>query len=255
MDYSLPGSSVHGILQARILEWVAISSSTGFSQPMFPASPALTCIFFTTVPPDVLGAALYPSRLDEDYNPIFPESPLCRKQIIGLLNFTIFEPISQQNFPSILCLYPIISVSLDNSNNSLFPSLRWWNSSVQFSLSVMSDSLRSHELQQARPPCPSPIPRVHPNPCPLSRRCHPTISSSVILFSCCPQFFLGSGSFQMNQLRQSWLAVPGGSDRKASVYNVGDLGSIPGSGRSPGEGNGNPLQYYYLENPMDRGAW
>ena len=172
MDYSLPGSSVHGILQARILEWVAISSSTGFSQPMFPASPALTCIFFTTVPPDVLGAALYPSRLDEDYNPIFPESPLCRKQIIGLLNFTIFEPISQQNFPSILCLYPIISVSLDNSNNSLFPSLRWWNSSVQFSLSVMSDSLRSHELQQARPPCPSPIPRVHPNPCSLSQWCH-----------------------------------------------------------------------------------
>ena len=42
---------------------------------------------------------------------------------------------------------------------------------------------------------------------------------------------------------------------KASVYNVGDLGSIPGSGRSPGEGNGNPLQYYCLENPMDKGAW
>ena len=48
---------------------------------------------------------------------------------------------------------------------------------------------------------------------------------------------------------------PGGSDGKASVYNVGDLGSIPGSGRSPGEGNGNPFQYYCLENPMDRGAW
>ena len=48
---------------------------------------------------------------------------------------------------------------------------------------------------------------------------------------------------------------PGGSDGKASVYNVGDLGSIPGLGRSPGEGNGNPLQYYCLENPMDRGAW
>ena len=48
---------------------------------------------------------------------------------------------------------------------------------------------------------------------------------------------------------------PGGSDGKASVYNVGDLGLIPGSGRSPGEGNGNPLQYYCLENPMDRGAW
>ena len=48
---------------------------------------------------------------------------------------------------------------------------------------------------------------------------------------------------------------PGGSDGKASVYNVRDLGSIPGLGRFPGEGNGNPLQYSYLENPMDRGAW
>ena len=47
----------------------------------------------------------------------------------------------------------------------------------------------------------------------------------------------------------------GGSDGKVSVYNAGDLGSIPGSGRFPGEGNGNPLQYYCLENPMDKGAW
>ena len=48
---------------------------------------------------------------------------------------------------------------------------------------------------------------------------------------------------------------PDGSDGKASAYNAGDLGSIPGSGRSPGEGNGNPLQYSCLETPMDRGAW
>ena len=48
---------------------------------------------------------------------------------------------------------------------------------------------------------------------------------------------------------------PGGSDSKASAYNAGDPGLIPGLGRSPGEGNGNPLQYYCLENPMDRGAW
>ena len=48
---------------------------------------------------------------------------------------------------------------------------------------------------------------------------------------------------------------PGGSDSKAPVYNAGDLGLIPGLGRSPGEENGNPLQYYCLENPMDRGAW
>ena len=51
------------------------------------------------------------------------------------------------------------------------------------------------------------------------------------------------------------LDFPGGSDGKASVYNVRDLGSIPGLGRSPGEGNGNPLQDYCLENPIDRGAW
>ena len=51
------------------------------------------------------------------------------------------------------------------------------------------------------------------------------------------------------------LAFPGGSDGKASAYNVGDLGSIPGSGRSPGEGNHNPLQYSCLENPMGGGAW
>ena len=51
------------------------------------------------------------------------------------------------------------------------------------------------------------------------------------------------------------LDFPGGSDRKVSAYNAGDLGSIPGSGRFPGEGNGNPLQYSCLENPMDGGTW
>ena len=53
----------------------------------------------------------------------------------------------------------------------------------------------------------------------------------------------------------AFLGFPGGSEVKASDCNVGDLGSIPGSGRSPGEGNGNPLQYSCLENPMDRGSW
>ena len=52
-----------------------------------------------------------------------------------------------------------------------------------------------------------------------------------------------------------YVDFPGSSDSKASASNVGDPGSIPGSGRSPGEGNGNPLQYSCLENPMDGGAW
>ena len=76
-------------------------------------------------------------------------------------------------------------------------------STVQFSRSVIFDSLQPHEPQYTRPPCPSPTPRVHPNPCPLSWWCHPTISSSVVPFSSCPQSFPASGSFQMSQLSAS----------------------------------------------------
>ena len=68
-------------------------------------------------------------------------------------------------------------------------------SSVQFSLSAMSDSLRPHELQHARPPCPSPIPGVYPNSCPSSRWCHPAISSSVVPFASCPQSLPASLSY------------------------------------------------------------
>ena len=73
-------------------------------------------------------------------------------------------------------------------------------SSVQFSRSVVSNSLQPHERQHARPACPSPTPRIHTNPCPLCQWCYPTISSSVIPFSSCPQFFPASGSFPMSQL-------------------------------------------------------
>ena len=73
-------------------------------------------------------------------------------------------------------------------------------SSVQFSRSVVSNSLQAHELQHARLPRPSPTLGVHPNPCPSSQWCHPAISSSVIPFSSCPQSFPASGSFPMSQL-------------------------------------------------------
>ena len=72
--------------------------------------------------------------------------------------------------------------------------------SIQFNHSVFSDSLWPHEPQYARPPCPSPTPRVYPDPCPLSRWCHPTISSSVISFFSCPQSFPALGSFPVSQL-------------------------------------------------------
>ena len=127
MDCSLSGSSVRGILQARILEWV-VPSSRGSSQP-------------------------------RDWT----------------------------------------QVSL-----------------VQFSHSVVSNSLWPHESQYARPPCPSPTPRVHSNSRPSSRWCHPAISSSVIPFSSCPQSLPASESFPMSQLF-TWGGQSTGVSALASV--------------------------------------
>ena len=76
----------------------------------------------------------------------------------------------------------------------------WWFSSVQFSRSVMSYSLRPHESQHARPPCPSPTPGVHSDSHPSNQWCHPAISSSVVSFSSCPQSLPASESFPMSQL-------------------------------------------------------
>ena len=88
--------------------------------------------------------------------------------------------------------------------------------SVQFSRSVMSDSLQSHEPQHARPPCPSPTARVYPNPCPLSRWCHPTISSSVVPSSSCLPSFPISGFFPMSQFF-AWGGQSIGVSASASV--------------------------------------
>ena len=132
MHCSPLGSSVHWILQTRILEWVAMPCSKGSSRPR--DQTHISCIaggFFT------------------DW-------------ATGEAPFNIL--------------------------------------SVQFSRSVMSNSLRPHESQHARPPCPSSTPGVYSKSCPLSRWCHPAISSSVVPFSSCPQSLPASGSFPMNQL-------------------------------------------------------
>ena len=88
--------------------------------------------------------------------------------------------------------------------------------SVQFSHSVVSDSLRPQELQHDRPPCPSLTPRVHTNSCPSSQWCHPAISSSVIPFSSCPQALPASDSFPMSQLF-TWGGQNIGVSTSASV--------------------------------------
>ena len=120
----LPGSSVHGILQAEILQWIAILFSRESSWPRI--EPGFSALQVDSLPSE--------------------------------------PPLSQ------------------------------------FRRSVVSDSLRPHEPQHARPPCPSPTPGVHPNSCPLSRWCPPTISSSVVPFFSCPQSFPASGSFWTSQL-------------------------------------------------------
>ena len=87
------------------------------------------------------------------------------------------------------CLGPLVSLFLTKTL-----------SSVQFSHSVLSNSLWPHELQHARPPCLSPTPGVHSDSCPLSQWCHPAISSSVVTFSSCPQSLPASKSFPVSQL-------------------------------------------------------
>ena len=88
-------------------------------------------------------------------------------------------------------------------------------SSVKFSRSVVSDFLRPHESQHARPPCPSPSPGVHSNSRPSNRWCHPAISSSVIPFSSCPQSLPASESFPMSQLF-AWGSQSTGASALAS---------------------------------------
>ena len=83
---------------------------------------------------------------------------------------------------------------------SKFLLISWLQSPVQFSLSVMPDTLQPHEMQHARPPCPLPTPGVHPNSCPSCQWCHPAISSSVVPFSSCSQSLPASESFPMSQL-------------------------------------------------------
>ena len=158
--YSLSGSSVHRIFQGRILGWVAISYSRRSFWP-------------------------------RDRNCVFCISCIGR-QI--LYHWATWE--SRQ--------LTFIGAYYIHYNNSFDPSKKLREyilfSSVQFSRSVMSDSLRPHEPQNARPPCPSPTSGVHSDSHPLSQWCHPAISSSVVAFSSCPQSLPASESFPMSQL-------------------------------------------------------
>ena len=111
--------------------------------------------------------------------------------------------------------------------DSLKKKNKLFATNVQFSRSVVSDSLRPHESEHARPPCPSPTPGVYSNSCPLSRWCHPAISSSVVPSSSCPQSLPASGSFPMSQLF-TWGGQSIGLSASASVLpmNTQDWSSL-----------------------------
>ena len=131
------------------------------------------------------------------------------------------------NLPSPLLLWS----SLSELSEMLLSGLQ---SSVQFSHSVVSNSLRSNRQQHPRPPCPSPTPGTSSNSCPSSRWCHPTISSSVSPFSSCLQSFQASGSFPMSQ----FFALGGqtiGLSASASVLpmNIQDWFPLGLTGWSP----------------------
>ena len=111
--------------------------------------------------------------------------------------------------------------------------------SVQFSRSVMSDSLRPHELQHTRPPCPSPSPGVHSDSRPSSPWCHPAVSTSVIPFSSCPQSLPASESFPMSQLFTRGVRSTGAS-ALASFLPKKSQGWSPCSPRDPQESSPTP---------------
>ena len=131
-----------------------------------------------------------PEPLTSPSYELYPSSllPTCAQQILIIqwlaLRLLHQDPHCSSRVCSLCFLSPLLCVYI----------------SVQLSHSVVSNSLWPHEPQHARPPCPSPTPGVHPNPRPSSLWCHPTSSSSVVLFSSYPQSFSASGSFQMSQL-------------------------------------------------------
>ena len=117
---------------------------------------------------------------------------------MGVLRLCYFKTSLLCNNRKVICL--LVKMRKSSAGTTLLRGPGKRKLSVQFSCSVVSDSLRPHESQHARLPCPSPTPRVHWDSRPSSQWCHPTISSFVVPFSSCPQSLPASESFPMSQL-------------------------------------------------------
>ena len=153
---------------------------------------------------------IFPKQTKKEFSSVTQSClTLCNPMDCSTPGFSVLSPgvysnscaLSQQCRSTISSCRPLLILPSIFPHVKIFPNeLILHISSVQFSRSVVSDSLQPDEPQHTRPPCPSPIAGVHPNPCPLSQWCHPTISSTVVPFSSCPQSFPASGSFQISQL-------------------------------------------------------
>ena len=161
-------------------------------------------MYYLTLWASSLGNTLLDS-MDDTSRTVVPKFVACWNHLEMLKN-------TNMRFPFLECWSNCYEVGLNFGEIH-----RWFSvSSVQFSHSVVSDSLWPHESQHTRPPCPSPTCGVHSNSCPLSRWCHPAISSSVIPFSSCPRFLPASGSFPMSQLF-AWDGQSIGVSASASI--------------------------------------
>ena len=180
MHYSPPGSSVHGDIPDKNsgVGWHFLFQEIFLTQKLNPETPPLS------------PANFHPIKTLISLNVrVVVVSYICLNRVSGSVAvhcFSWFSSVtpwaSQSPLPEGMLVRALPA------------------GSFQFSCSVVSDSLQPRELQHTRPHCPSPTPRVYLNSCPLSRWCHPTISSSIIPFSSCLQSFPTSGSFQMSQL-------------------------------------------------------
>ena len=152
-----------------------------------------------------------------------------KKRVLVLFLFYFFNLLWElQNYNSLLNNHQQENVG---SHQKRYPHTRakeksQQDVSVQFSHSVESNSLRPHESQHARPPCPSQTPGVYSNSVPSSRWCHPAISSSVVPFSSCPQSLPASGSFPMSQL-SAWDGQSIGVSASASVLPMNTQDGSP----------------------------
>ena len=182
IDGSLQGSPVPGILQARTLEWVAISFSSAWKWKV--KVKLLSRIWLLATP----WTAAYQA---------FPSIGFSRQKYWS--GVPLPSAMKWYYIYIFVGLFFYLILCFPDRDKLIYVTVVHF-SSVQFSRSVMSDSLRPRESQHARPSCPSPTPRVHSNSRPLSWWCHPAISSSVVPFSSCPQSLPTSEPFPMSQL-------------------------------------------------------